>query len=173
MEEGRKGYVPVLVGKGGNTMQKIWVPIKVIQHPTIVELLNQSADEFGYQHQQGVLRITYDANSFKALIQELSKNFLVSNRKTILCGGHISRTLRLSQSKKTITESLVFVKKKREKSEICNTVATKCNTGGDPNGLCDMWKHHAKTRSIATLKVEEREKEEGKIWEMNNLNCLF
>ncbi|ESW13417.1 hypothetical protein PHAVU_008G194200 [Phaseolus vulgaris] len=74
MEEGRKGYVPVLVGKGGNTMQKIWVPIKVIQHRTIVEMLNKSADEFGYQHQQGLLRIIYDADSFKALIHELSKN---------------------------------------------------------------------------------------------------
>jgi len=73
MEEARKGYVPVLVGKEPNMMTKIWVPIKVLKHPTIVELLNKSADEFGYQHQQGVLKIIYDAESFKALIKEASK----------------------------------------------------------------------------------------------------
>ncbi|QCE01647.1 SAUR family protein [Vigna unguiculata] len=74
MEEVRKGYVPVLVGKEEKLMEKIWVPIKLIQHPTIVELLNKSADEYGYQHQHGVLRIIYDPDSFKALIQEASKN---------------------------------------------------------------------------------------------------
>lgn len=74
MEEVRKGYVPVLVGKEEKMMEKIWVPIKLIKHPTIVELLNKSADEFGYQHQHGVLRIIYDAASFKAFIQDASKN---------------------------------------------------------------------------------------------------
>ncbi|KAI4305945.1 hypothetical protein L6164_029270 [Bauhinia variegata] len=70
MEEGRKGYVPVLVGKGGD-MEKIWVPIKAIQHPAIVELLEQSADQYGYQ--KGLLRISYDADSFKAIIYKISK----------------------------------------------------------------------------------------------------
>lgn len=78
MEEGRKGYVPVLVGKGEH-MKKIWVPIKAIQHPTIVELLDQHADEFGYQ--QGVLRIIYDANSFKTIIDKVSKKYLANYYK--------------------------------------------------------------------------------------------
>ncbi|CAJ1971321.1 unnamed protein product [Sphenostylis stenocarpa] len=73
MEAVRKGYVPVLVGKEGNMMEKIWVSIKVIQHPSIVELLDQSAKEFGYQR-QGLLRIMYDPDNFKALIREASKN---------------------------------------------------------------------------------------------------
>lgn len=72
MEEGRKGYVPVLVGKGGHNMEKIWVSIKAIQHPTIVELLDQSADELGYQ--QGLLRIIYDVDNFKAIVDKASKN---------------------------------------------------------------------------------------------------
>ncbi|TKY57200.1 Auxin-induced protein, ARG7 [Spatholobus suberectus] len=75
MEEGRKGYVPVLVGKGGY-IEKIWIPIKAIRHPTIVELLDQSVDEFGYQ--QGVLRIIYDANNFKAVIDNASKKYLAN-----------------------------------------------------------------------------------------------
>ncbi|KAH1211538.1 Auxin-responsive protein SAUR71 [Glycine max] len=74
MEEGRKGYVPVLVGKGGHNMEKIWVSIKAIQHPTIVELLDQSADELGYQ--QGLLRIIYDVDNFKAIVDKASKNLL-------------------------------------------------------------------------------------------------
>ncbi|KAK7385927.1 hypothetical protein VNO78_31905 [Psophocarpus tetragonolobus] len=72
MEEGRKGYVPVLVGKEGKT-EKIWVSIKAIQHPTIVELLDKSADELGYQ--QGLLRITSDVNFFKAIIHHLPLPF--------------------------------------------------------------------------------------------------
>nr|KYP34548.1 hypothetical protein KK1_044487 [Cajanus cajan] len=73
MEQVRKGYVPVLVGKGKST-EKIWVSIEAIQHPTVVQLLHQSADELGYQ--QGVLRIIYDVNIFKDIIHNASNNYL-------------------------------------------------------------------------------------------------
>ncbi|KAJ1441443.1 Small auxin-up RNA [Sesbania bispinosa] len=73
MEEARsrRGYVPVLVGKGEEDIEKIWVTIKEIQHVTIVELLKQYADQYGYQ-QQGLLRIIYDVDSFKAILLNIS-----------------------------------------------------------------------------------------------------
>ncbi|TKY46774.1 Auxin-induced protein, ARG7 [Spatholobus suberectus] len=59
MEEARsrRGYVPVLVGKEKDDTEKIWVTIKAIQHLTIVELLEQSVNEYGYQN--GLLKITF------------------------------------------------------------------------------------------------------------------
>ncbi|KAL2316826.1 hypothetical protein Fmac_030702 [Flemingia macrophylla] len=73
MKEIRNGYVPVLVGKGKDT-EKIWLSIEAIHHPTVVELLDQSADELGYQ--QGLLRIIYDVNIFKDIIHNVSNNYL-------------------------------------------------------------------------------------------------
>ncbi|KAL5101421.1 hypothetical protein RYX36_005748, partial [Vicia faba] len=50
-------------------MERIWVSIKEIHHPKIVELLEQSAKEYGYK-QKGVLRIRCDVDNFKAIIEE-------------------------------------------------------------------------------------------------------
>ena len=69
----RKGYVPVLVGKEDD-MEKLWLPTKLICHPSIVALLNNSADEFGYA-QQGLLKITQvDVDQFKTMIKTISNN---------------------------------------------------------------------------------------------------
>ncbi|RYR45586.1 hypothetical protein Ahy_A07g031415 [Arachis hypogaea] len=57
--------VPVLVGKDG-AFEKILVPIKLIHHPRIVELLDQSVKELGYP--QRLLKISYDSKSFKLVI---------------------------------------------------------------------------------------------------------
>ncbi|KAL6140418.1 hypothetical protein ACLB2K_058717 [Fragaria x ananassa] len=66
----RKGYVPVLVGKQGDEddlMEKLWLPIKLLNHPRIVALLKNSADEFGFR-QQGLLKIvTQDVHLFKVV----------------------------------------------------------------------------------------------------------
>lgn len=68
---GRRGYVPVVVGIGEEDhMEKIWVSIKAIQHVTIVELLEQSANQYGYQ--RGLLRIVCDVESFKAILHNIS-----------------------------------------------------------------------------------------------------
>ncbi len=73
----RKGYVPVLVGKQGDEddlMEKLWMPIKLLNHPRIVALLNNSADEFGFR-QQGLLKIvTQDVHLFKGMIGSLSSH---------------------------------------------------------------------------------------------------
>ncbi|CAK8538722.1 unnamed protein product [Lathyrus sativus] len=69
MKERNKGHVPLVVGKGKEKdMERIWVSIKGIHHPKIVDLLEQSAKEYGYK-QQGVLRIRCDVDNFKAIIQ--------------------------------------------------------------------------------------------------------
>lgn len=70
MKQSNKGHVPVLVGKGGEDMERIWVSIKVIHHPKIVEFLEQSAKEYGYQ--QGVLRIICDVDDFKDILANIS-----------------------------------------------------------------------------------------------------
>lgn len=53
-ERVRKGYVPMFVGKEGD-MEKLWIPIKLISHPSIVSLLRSSTHEFGFQ-QRGLLK---------------------------------------------------------------------------------------------------------------------
>ncbi|KAF3964206.1 hypothetical protein CMV_011484 [Castanea mollissima] len=70
-DEVRKGYVPVLVGKGA-ILEKIFIPTKLLMHPDIVALLKNSAEEFGYQ-QHGLLKIPYDSESFKLLVKNISK----------------------------------------------------------------------------------------------------
>ena len=70
--------MPVLVGKDGK-FQKIWVPIKVINHRRVVELLEESADEFGYQ--QGLLKISYDANSFASMVEDTSNKLITNTQK--------------------------------------------------------------------------------------------
>ncbi|PON32549.1 Small auxin-up RNA [Parasponia andersonii] len=67
----RKGYVPVLVGREDDVIEKLWLPIKLIRHPSIVALLNNSADEFGYA-QQGLLKISHDVEQFKRMIKIIS-----------------------------------------------------------------------------------------------------
>lgn len=73
----RKGHVPVLVGKQGDEddlMEKLWMPIKLINHPRIIALLNNSADEFGFR-QQGLLKIiTQDVHLVKGMIESLSNH---------------------------------------------------------------------------------------------------
>ncbi|KAJ6685125.1 SAUR-LIKE AUXIN-RESPONSIVE FAMILY PROTEIN [Salix purpurea] len=77
MEEGetkldhRKGVFPVLVGSEG-TMEKFLLPMKLTRHPFIVQLLELSAKEYGYE-QEGLLKIPYDASCFKKMLKLISK----------------------------------------------------------------------------------------------------
>ncbi|KAB2613311.1 hypothetical protein D8674_035627 [Pyrus ussuriensis x Pyrus communis] len=60
----------MLVGKEGD-MEKLWIPIKLISHPSIVSLLRSSAHEFGFSN-VGCLKIRY-VHMFKGMIKSLSK----------------------------------------------------------------------------------------------------
>ncbi|GMN54983.1 hypothetical protein TIFTF001_024112 [Ficus carica] len=72
-EKIRKGYVPVLVGREDHDVEKLWLPTKLIGHPSIVALLDSSADEFGYT-QQGLLKISHDIDLFKRMVKIISRN---------------------------------------------------------------------------------------------------
>lgn len=69
----RKGYVPVLVGKE-NDIEKMWLPTKLICHPSIVALLNNSVEEFG-NAPQGLLKISHDVDPFKRMIKSISNQY--------------------------------------------------------------------------------------------------
>ncbi|KAI9177521.1 hypothetical protein LWI28_016294 [Acer negundo] len=75
----RKGYVPLMVG-AEEVMERIMVPTKLIDHPYIIELLELSAKEYGYNH-QGLLKIQYDAHSFKTMVEIISKDKQFNNSK--------------------------------------------------------------------------------------------
>ncbi|KAF3333711.1 Auxin-responsive protein SAUR71 [Carex littledalei] len=67
-----KGYVPVLVG--GDTEEqeeRFFVCIKLLKEPFIAALLEQAAEQFGYQ--QGVLRVPCDARCFQNAINLISR----------------------------------------------------------------------------------------------------
>ncbi|CAJ2634147.1 unnamed protein product [Trifolium pratense] len=73
MKGSNKGHVPMVVGKGEENqedMEKIWVSIKVIHHPKIIKLLDQSVKEYGYP--KGVLRIRCGVENFKAIFANIS-----------------------------------------------------------------------------------------------------
>ncbi|GMG98419.1 hypothetical protein Nepgr_000259 [Nepenthes gracilis] len=67
----RKGHVPMMVGNEG-AKEKFMVPTRFIHHPSIIALLDLSADEFGYD-QQGVLQIPCEPEYFREIIGKLSK----------------------------------------------------------------------------------------------------
>ncbi|KAK4743378.1 hypothetical protein SAY87_001379 [Trapa incisa] len=68
----RKGYVPLMVGKDHEVMERLDIPTKIIDHPHIVGLLESSADEFGYSH-QGPIKIRCDPDLFKQMVKRISK----------------------------------------------------------------------------------------------------
>ena len=67
----RKGYVPLLVGTSNKAMVRLTIPIKLINHPSLAYLLDESANELGY-NQQGLLRIWRDIGKFKQMLDSLS-----------------------------------------------------------------------------------------------------
>jgi SAUR family protein len=66
-----KGYFPVLVGgdAAGEEEERFFVHIKLLNEPSIAALLEQAAEQFGYQ--QGVLRVPCDAHCFQHTIIDL------------------------------------------------------------------------------------------------------
>ncbi|KAK9742752.1 hypothetical protein RND81_03G195200 [Saponaria officinalis] len=67
----KRGYVPITVGKYEKEEERFMVPTKLIKHPSIVALLQLSANEFGY-HQEGVLHIPCEPNLFRKTLDTIS-----------------------------------------------------------------------------------------------------
>ncbi|XP_021721025.1 auxin-responsive protein SAUR71-like [Chenopodium quinoa] len=62
-----KGHVPVMVGMEEKEVKRFVVPTRFMKDPSIVALLQLSADVFGYDH-QGVLRIPCHPEYFQKII---------------------------------------------------------------------------------------------------------
>lgn len=62
-----EGYLPVYVGE---EMERFVVRADLLNHPLFINLLNKSAQEYGYQ-QKGVLRIPCHVIVFGRLIEAL------------------------------------------------------------------------------------------------------
>ena len=65
-----RDHVPLLVATNNEAMKKISIPIKLINHPSLAHLLDESAAELGY-NQQGLLRILCDVEEFKELLDRI------------------------------------------------------------------------------------------------------
>lgn len=68
----KKGYVPIVVGNHEEVMEKILIPMELINHPYVVTLLDFSAHELGY-NQEGTLRILCQVESFERMIHIISQ----------------------------------------------------------------------------------------------------
>ncbi|KAL3643143.1 Auxin-responsive protein saur72 [Castilleja foliolosa] len=63
-----QGHLPVYVG---DEMERFVVSADLLNHPIFVELLNKSAQEYGYE-QKGVLRIPCHVFIFERVLEALS-----------------------------------------------------------------------------------------------------
>jgi hypothetical protein len=58
-----RGHVPMVAGCG----ERVMVPVKLLTHPCIAELLDMAAQQYGYG-QPGVLRVPCDAARLRAVV---------------------------------------------------------------------------------------------------------
>ncbi|XWS16078.1 hypothetical protein CRYUN_Cryun34aG0054700 [Craigia yunnanensis] len=64
------GHFPVYVGIDQTTTRRFIVSAEMLRHPIFVELLNRSAQEYGYE-QRGVLRIPINVVVFERVLESL------------------------------------------------------------------------------------------------------
>lgn len=67
-----KGYVPMLVGCEEGKMERVKVHVRLLKDPSVAALLEMAAIEFGYK-QQGILRVPWDAQQFRLMVDAISK----------------------------------------------------------------------------------------------------
>ncbi|EEF35405.1 auxin-induced protein 15A-like [Ricinus communis] len=70
-----KGYVAVMVGdkKESERAKLFFIHVDMFKKACLVELLKMAADEFGYEHQGGVLQIPCDAAAFIKMVKQTSR----------------------------------------------------------------------------------------------------
>ncbi|XP_022724853.1 auxin-responsive protein SAUR71-like [Durio zibethinus] len=64
------GHFPVYVGIDQASTQRFIVSSELLRHPIFMELLNRSAQEYGYE-QSGVLRIPINVDVFERVLESL------------------------------------------------------------------------------------------------------
>ncbi|KAI0497607.1 hypothetical protein KFK09_020839 [Dendrobium nobile] len=67
-----QGYVPVLVGDydDDDDTERFFVHVNVLKDPSMIELLEMAAEEFGYK-QEGVLRIPCKIEYFMRAVEDI------------------------------------------------------------------------------------------------------
>lgn len=67
-----RGYVPVLVGdyEDEDDTERFFVHVNVLKDPSMIELLEMAAEEFGYK-QEGVLRIPCKIEHFMRAVDDI------------------------------------------------------------------------------------------------------
>nr|XP_010923787.1 uncharacterized protein LOC105046773 [Elaeis guineensis] len=68
-----KGYVPMLVGGEEGEVERVLVRVRLLKDPRFAALLEMAAMEFGYR-QQGILRVPWDAQKFRQMVDAISKS---------------------------------------------------------------------------------------------------
>ncbi|KAL5543758.1 hypothetical protein UlMin_007542 [Ulmus minor] len=81
-----EGHVPVYVG---DEMERFVVSAELLNHPVFVELLDQSAQEYGYE-QKGVLRIPCHVLVFERVLEALRLGHVQSRELRDLIGSQFS-----------------------------------------------------------------------------------
>lgn len=66
-----RGCVPVRVCGGDGEDERFVVPVKALRHPSIAALLEDAAEEFGY-NQEGVLRVPCGVHQFRDVLAAVS-----------------------------------------------------------------------------------------------------
>ncbi|PIA56051.1 hypothetical protein AQUCO_00700408v1 [Aquilegia coerulea] len=64
-----KGHIAIYVGE--NQMKRFVVPISYLNHPLFQDLLNQTEEEFGYDHPMGGLTIPCNEDTFTEITSRL------------------------------------------------------------------------------------------------------
>ncbi|XP_022715404.1 auxin-responsive protein SAUR71-like [Durio zibethinus] len=72
------GHFPVYVGIDQTSMRRFIVSAEMLRNPIFVELLNRSAQEYGYE-QRGVLRIPINVVVFERVLESLRQGQEPSN----------------------------------------------------------------------------------------------
>jgi SAUR family protein len=80
-----KGHVPMVAGITGDGGERVLVPVRLLSDPSIAELLDIAAQQYGYR-QPGVLRVPCDAGHFRRVVDgAMHRCGITSRRDAVHC----------------------------------------------------------------------------------------
>ncbi|KAL2336376.1 hypothetical protein Fmac_010822 [Flemingia macrophylla] len=77
-----KGYVPICVGKSGNTCKCFMVLIRALGDAYFCELLGGSEEEYGFRN-EGILKIPFEARDFEEWLMGKSNNGKIVSKRRV------------------------------------------------------------------------------------------